>query len=350
MAITKNKNGKWQAQLFPNGRDGKRIRKLFTTKGEALAFERHIKEQSEDKPWLGEKTDKRKLFDLVLTWYNAHGVTLADGERRKDAMEFACKAMGDPLATEFNAKLFATYREQRLNGTLTRSSRVKTVAPRTVNLELAYFRAMFNELRRLDDWTAPHPLENVREFRTTEHEMAFLTKEEIERLFVECENSRAKDLLMVVKVCLATGARWGEAESLTAKQVSNNKVTFLKTKGKKNRSVPISEELSEELPKLKGSQRLFVSCYSAFRSALKRAEIETPAGQLSHILRHTFGSHFMMSGGNILVLQRILGHTDIKVTMRYAHFAPDHLNDAITLNPLNLLKNGSKVAAEKTNT
>lgn len=30
----------------------------------------------------------------------------------------------------------------------------------------------------------------------------------------------------------------------------------------------------------------------------------------------------MMNGGNILVLQRILGHTDIKMTMRYAHFAP----------------------------
>lgn len=41
-----------------------------------------------------------------------------------------------------------------------------------------------------------------------------------------------------------------------------------------------------------------------------------------------------MRGGNILVLQRIFGHTDIKVTMPYAHFAPDHLNDAILLNPL----------------
>ena len=45
----------------------------------------------------------------------------------------------------------------------------------------------------------------------------------------------------------------------------------------------------------------------------------------------------MMRGGNILVLQRILGHTDIKVTMRYAHFAPDHLTEAVELNPLNLI-------------
>lgn len=42
----------------------------------------------------------------------------------------------------------------------------------------------------------------------------------------------------------------------------------------------------------------------------------------------------MMNGGNIIVLQRILGHAKIEETMRYAHFAPSHLEDAIRLNPL----------------
>lgn len=42
----------------------------------------------------------------------------------------------------------------------------------------------------------------------------------------------------------------------------------------------------------------------------------------------------MMNGGNILILQRVLGHTDIKMTMRYAHFAPEHLEDAVKLNPI----------------
>jgi len=79
---------------------------------------------------------------------------------------------------------------------------------------------------------------------------------------------------------------------------------------------------------------LFKPCCQAFRKAMLRAGIETPVGQLTHVFRHTFASHFMMNGGNILVLQRILGHTDIKVTMRYAHFALDHLTDAMKLNPL----------------
>ncbi|MNG38845.1 site-specific tyrosine recombinase XerC [compost metagenome] len=53
----------------------------------------------------------------------------------------------------------------------------------------------------------------------------------------------------------------------------------------------------------------------------------------------------MMSGGNILALQKILGHNDIKMTMRYAHLAPDHLETAMRFNPLATLPSGDKVAA-----
>ncbi|MNF05512.1 Tyrosine recombinase XerD [compost metagenome] len=67
---------------------------------------------------------------------------------------------------------------------------------------------------------------------------------------------------------------------------------------------------------------------------MKTTGIELPEGQLTHVLRHTFASHFMMNGGNILVLQKILGHANIRDTMRYAHFAPDHLEEAARLNPL----------------
>jgi integrase len=45
-----------------------------------------------------------------------------------------------------------------------------------------------------------------------------------------------------------------------------------------------------------------------------------------HLLRHTFASHFVMQGGNILALQKILGHADLKMTLLYAHLAPDFLS------------------------
>lgn len=164
--------------------------------------------------------------------------------------------MGNPLATEFNAKIFASYREQRLSGKITRSTRVKTVTPRTVNLELAYFRAMFNELRRLDEWTAPNPLENMREFKISESEMAYLTNEEIRTLLAECEKSRSKDLTTIVKICLATGARWSEAEGLKGNQIRAGQIIYVKTKGKKNRAVPITEKLQVELPSSRKAQLL----------------------------------------------------------------------------------------------
>lgn len=44
-----------------------------------------------------------------------------------------------------------------------------------------------------------------------------------------------------------------------------------------------------------------------------------------HALRHTMASHYMMQGGNILALSKILGHTDVKQTLVYAHLAPDYL-------------------------
>lgn len=50
-----------------------------------------------------------------------------------------------------------------------------------------------------------------------------------------------------------------------------------------------------------------------------------------HDLRHTYSSHFMMNGGNIFDLQKLLGHRDLKSTMIYAHLSPDHLLKASSI-------------------
>ncbi|BEN60930.1 integrase [Serratia marcescens] len=338
MSIKKQPDGKWLLDFYPEGKpkgkSSKRIRKTFSTKGEATAYQNHILENVHVKPWLDGKEDRRKLKDLVAQWFDEHGVTLDDGEKRKGAMEFACESMGDPTAHEFNATMFSNYRKKRLSGEIIRTARVKQVSPRTMNLELAYFRAVFNELKRLGHWKLDNPLADLRPFKSEEAELSYLEEDEITRLLEECRKSRNKNTFWVACTCLVTGARWDEAESLTTKQIRNLKVSFFKTKGNRNRTVPISQEFFDSLPKPEKAGPLFMPCYSAFRKAVERANLELPTGQLSHVLRHTFASHFMMNGGNIIVLQRILGHSDIKMTMRYAHFAPDHLEDAIKLNPL----------------
>ncbi|WP_445399884.1 phage integrase [Zobellella sp. An-6] len=345
MAVRKLPSGKWLAELYPEGRPSKRnpkaprIRKQFATKGEALAFERFIEDPEQSRPWLdgvAEAGDSRRLLDLVERWFALHGQSLNDGERRRAKLESLCEALGNPLAANFGSRDFAAYREARLSGQVpNRRSTLqqgKGVSTSTINREHSYLRAVFNELKRLGEWQGENPLDGLRAFKVADSELAFLYDAEIKHLLDACAESSNPDLLLVVKLCLATGARWSEVEELKQSQLSPYRLTFTRTKSKKSRAIPISPELYAQLPKKRG--RLFGDCYRAFETALAKAGITLPEGQCTHVLRHTFASHFMMNGGNILVLQKILGHSTIAMTMRYAHFAPDHLEDAVRLNPL----------------
>ena len=50
-------------------------------------------------------------------------------------------------------------------------------------------------------------------------------------------------------------------------------------------------------------------------------------GRNWHKLRHTFASRYIMDGGDLFVLQKILGHATIQMTQTYAHLSPRHLGD-----------------------
>ena len=50
-----------------------------------------------------------------------------------------------------------------------------------------------------------------------------------------------------------------------------------------------------------------------------------------HDLRHTFASQFVMGGGSVYTLQKLLGHTTVEMTMRYAHLANDYLQEAVNI-------------------
>ncbi len=344
MSVRKLTTGKWICECYPAGRSGRRVRRQFASKGEALAFERHMMDETEAKPWLGESVDRRTLKDIVELWYKLHGKSLTAGEHVHDKLILMVDALGNPLATDLTSKMFAHYRDKRLTGEIYFSEKWKKGAsPVTINLEQSYMSGVFSELARLGEWTAPNPLENMRKFTIAEKEMAWLTHEQITELLCDCKRQSAL-LALVVKICLSTGARWREAVNLTRSQVTKYRITFVRTKGKKNRSIPISKELYEEIIALDGF-KFFTDCYFQFLSVMEKTSIVLPRGQLTHVLRHTFAAHFMMSGGNILALQKILGHHDIKMTMRYAHLAPDHLETALRFNPLATLPNGDKVAA-----
>lgn len=98
--------------------------------------------------------------------------------------------------------------------------------------------------------------------------------------------------------------------------------------------MPITPELEAKIVRHWREHGQPNSAITSFRRALARTTIELPKGQAAHALRHTFASHFVQNGGNILTLQRILGHSSLAMTMRYAHVAPDHLQDAVLLGPI----------------
>lgn len=142
--------------------------------------------------------------------------------------------------------------------------------------------------------------------------------------------SDSESVLITSKVYLITGAHWSKAENLENSQAKSCRITHQNTKDKKVHTVPISKKLYDEISKK--CRKLF-SLGVEHSSSLSIRQIFYYR-QYPHVL---IASHFMMNGGNILVLRDILRHSDIKMTMIYAHFAPSHLEDTVTKKPLNFM-------------
>jgi len=318
---------KWLVDMYTNGRTGKRIRKRFDSKLEAARYERHVLAQvSQSKDWNPSISDNRKISDLIKVWFKYCGVHLKDGVRRKSKLERLAFALGDPVARKLESKNFVAYRSIRI---------ASGIAPKTMNNELAYLDSLYNSLNKVGEIEYSNPIENVDMMRIDERELSWLTVKQINILLSKMDEfSINPHVKLLTKISLATGARWGEAESLTLSHVNEGRLTFTKTKSGKNRSVPISPELFHEIEQHLKLHGKFTHSLSAFRRALKAASIELPAGQSAHVLRHSFASHFMMNGGDILTLQKILGHSSINMTMRYAHLSSEHFRLAIEFNPL----------------
>ncbi|SPW89880.1 phage integrase [Escherichia coli] len=309
--------------MRPDGRKGKRIRKKFKTKSEAIQFERWVLAQHQNNAWNSAPTDRRSLSELIELWWKFHGQLMKSGWNTRLKLQRVCEAMGDPRVNNVNATTLTELRVARAE---------EGIQPSTINREVGALSAMFSALISSGHFQNDNPVSGLKGMKVSEREMGYLNRQEcLQLLDVLVEHP---DERLATEILLSTGARWGEVVALEQRRVLHSRITFSRTKNSKNRTVPISESLFDKIKK-RGGKLVFPALdYSLVRDSIKAVAPSIPDGQAVHALRHTFASHFMMNGGNILTLQKILGHAKIQTTMIYAHLAPDYLQDAVRFNPI----------------
>lgn len=225
-----------------------------------------------------------------------------------------------------------------------------------VNLILGLFKTILIEARR-QQLIAKNPLEDFKNLKEDTQDFKYFTKSEITQFL----GATLKDpLYPLYLTAIYTGMRRGELAGLLWDRVDfvNNQIvvtrildrTGLKdrTKSSKKRVIPLHPEVRNCLATLQREQRSlkYVFCkengdhinvnhiYRDFKKAQQKAGLTSFIR--FHDLRHTFASHYMMNGGNAFDLQKIMGHSDIKMTMRYSHFSPEHLQNSIQFMGLGL--------------
>jgi len=208
--------------------------------------------------------------------------------------------------------------------------RLQKVKAGTVNRELNCIRYMFNLAKRWKAFFGDNPISISLSLRVDDKLERILSYKEEERLFQNC-NEYLRDILTIA---LNTGMRRGEILNLRWEWLDfkNSVITLPQThtKSQNTRKIPINSKLRTLLLKLSMKKRdqeyVFPSVNSesghmegvkrSFMSACKKAGIQ---GLRFHDLRHTAATRMIENGANIVAVSKILGHSDVKITMRYAH-------------------------------
>jgi len=236
--------------------------------------------------------------------------------------------------------------------------------PGSVNKNISILKAM---IKKAVDWELVEEdtlkrVRKVKNYKESNQRLRFLSVEEAQGLVSVCD----EHLKPIVVTALHTGCRRGEILKLTWEQVDLNHgfITLTDTKNGDGRELPIDGTLRETLNKLPrrfvetdGKKELvhylfhdpdtlkpYASVKRSFGTALKQAGI---TGFRFHDLRHTFASQLIMSGVDLTTVKELLGHKDIKMTLRYAHLAPAHKTKAVNI--LDSLFNPSPNCTPETN-
>ena len=219
--------------------------------------------------------------------------------------------------------------------------RSKGYKPGTCNRSLILLRYAFNLAIR---WEIPgikaNPTKDVPLFDDHDGKRdRFLSQEETQRLFMAVQQSSNPMLQYIITMLILTGARKREVLDCRWEDLDLDKRQWRipTTKAGRPRYVPLSNGVLTLLANVPHDERCpyvfanpktkkpFESIFNAWNTARKQAGLSEVR---IHDLRHSFASFLVNAGRSLYEVQRILGHTQIKTTQRYAHLSQDTLLDA----------------------
>jgi len=148
----------------------------------------------------------------------------------------------------------------------------------------------------------------------------------------------ADHLTPMVLLALNSGLRRGELTALTWDDINlATKMLVVRAaaaKGGRSRHIPLNREAVDVLTRWQrqhnGAGRLFPvrDVKTAWRSLMQDAAIK---GFTFHDLRHSFASNLVMARVDLNTVRELLGHQDLKMSLRYSHLAPEHKAAAVEL-------------------
>ena len=221
----------------------------------------------------------------------------------------------------------------------------KGYAAGTCNRMLILLRYIYNCAIRWEV-LAPgsNPCDGVKPFDDNGARERYLTQEEVTRLFDELDRNRNVQVGQVIRLLLYTGARKREVLDARWDEIDMDRqlltVPAERSKSKKPRYIPLSDaavELLASLPRRDDIPYVFfnpktkkppVSIFYAWDSIRNKVGL---ADVRLHDLRHSYASFLVNAGRSLYEVQRLLGHQDPKVTMRYAHLSPTAMLEAVNL-------------------
>lgn len=172
----------------------------------------------------------------------------------------------------------------------------------------------------------------------------FLTKPEIDRLAVALDKAADQRAAGIIRICMLTGARVGEARQSRFEQFNLDLMIWTKpaatTKQRKMHRVPISEDVAAIVRQRKlivpeTSPWLFpgdvpgqpvIEIRRFWKTIQREAQIEDVR---IHDLRHTFASLLVSGGASLEMIGKLLGHTQMQTTQRYAHLLDVPLREGV---------------------